>query len=100
MATHMEMWSSLVNFMNERYRNISSLFNSDGYRIRHITMNELYAYLAGRYPDESISRCYSVVRDICDYCSKLSVVYPYPDGELWTAGELEKYIGWRDETWL
>lgn len=96
MATYSEMMDAILDFMDETYRNINTLYNSRGYRYRHIDVREIYAFLAGRFPDESIRKCFDLMQDLYDFCSQKTSVYPYPDGEYWTAEELDKYTAWRD----
>ena len=96
MATFAEMWDAVLEFMVETYGDISTLYNSAGYHNRHIDTDTIYAYLSGRFPDAPMSRCFRVVQEICSFCNSMESVYPYPDGEYWTIGELEKYVAWRD----
>lgn len=96
MATCAEMKDEIFDFMDGMYQKIDSLYNSNGFRFRHVDGITLYAYLSGRFPDDSISKCFTVVQDVQKFCSRPESVYPYPDGEYWTIGELEKYIAWRD----
>ena len=97
MATFVQMKDSIFEFMDSTYSRITSVYNHRGFRERHIDGMTLYAYLAERFPNETISRCHTVVSDIMDFCLSLESVYPFPDGEYWTIGELEKYVAWRGE---
>lgn len=92
MATLAEMKDSIFDFMDDIYSGIGTLYNSRGFRNRHIDGMSIYSYLSGRYPDEPISKCFEVVRDVQQFCSHPASVYPYPDGEEWTVSELERYL--------
>ena len=97
MATSTEMEKDILNFMNDSYRKIESVYNPRCYHNRHLDCETLYAYLSGRFPDEPISKCYHVVCAVQKVCSSDRSVYPYPDGEYWTAEEVEKYVAWREQ---
>lgn len=98
MATCAEMKDEIFDLMDRVYSKIDNLYNSNGFRCRHVDGMALYAYLSGRFPDESISKCFTVVRDVQEFCSSPESVYPYPDGEYWTIEELERYTVWRERT--
>ena len=98
MATCAEMKDALFDFMDGMYSKIGTLCNSNGFRYRHVDGMTLYAYLSGRFPDESISKCFTVVQDVREFCVSSESAYPYPDGEYWTIEELERYTAWRKRT--
>ena len=97
MATCAEMKDAIFDFMDGMYQKIDALYNSNGFRFCHVDGMTLYAYLSGRFLDESISQCFRVVIDVQTFCSRSESVYPYPDGEYWTIEELEKYLAWREK---
>ena len=96
MATYAQMKDDIFVFMDDTYSRIESVYNPRGFRNRHIDGMTIYAYLSGRFPDESISKCYTVVSDVQDFCMRPESVYPFPDGEYWTVSEVERYLEWRD----
>lgn len=97
MGTLTEMKKGILDFMDKAYLEVVSVYNPRGYRNRHMDCEMLYAYLSGRFPDEPMKKCFDAVSAIQKFCAREKSVYPYPDGEYWTAEEVEKYISWRSE---
>lgn len=62
---------------------------------RHAEIRNIYAYLAGYYPDARMADCFELVQDICQFCSSSESVYPYPDGEKWTEEEIARFHRWQ-----
>lgn len=84
-----EALDSVMGMFDNMYKNLTLG------RSRHVEIRNIYAHLAGRFPDACMADCFNVVQDVCMFCASSYSVYPYPDGEKWTEEEIARFHRWQ-----